>query len=76
MRSLVGDRLLNFTAQEILDLRGSYDMLGLNYYGAYYAKNLTHDDPDPTRLRYETDSHVNVTGKLTIKFIIIYEIGR
>jgi beta-glucosidase len=76
MRSLVGDRLPNFTAQEILDLRGSYDILGLNYYGAYYAKNLTHVDPDPTHLRYATDSHVNLTGKLTIKVTIICEIGR
>jgi beta-glucosidase len=72
MRSLVGDRLPNFTAQETSDLRGSYDILGLNYYGAYYAKNLTRVDPDPTHLRYAIDSHANVTGKLTIKTIQIF----
>ncbi|PNT35146.1 hypothetical protein POPTR_005G059500v4 [Populus trichocarpa] len=69
MRSLVGDRLPNFTAQETSDLRGSYDILGLNYYGAYYAKNLTRVDPDPTHLRYATDSHVNVTGEKNGKLI-------
>ncbi|CAK7354990.1 unnamed protein product [Dovyalis caffra] len=64
MRKLVGDRLPPFTTQESEDLRGSYDVIGLNYYGGYYAQNLSQrQDPDPTHIRYATDALVNVIGK-------------
>ncbi|OAY40071.1 beta-glucosidase 24 [Manihot esculenta] len=59
VRDLVGDRLPKFTDKEADLLRGSYDFLGIQYYTAYYAKpNYT---VPQEKLRYKTDSGVNVT---------------
>nr|AHN85654.1 glycoside hydrolase family 1 [Putranjiva roxburghii] len=63
MQALVGDRLPKFTEEEFMVIKGSYDFLGLNYYGAYYAYFNDHPDPNPLHKRYTTDSHVNTTGK-------------
>ncbi|CAN1344095.1 Beta-glucosidase 24 [Linum perenne] len=40
MKTLVGDRLPTFTADESKQLKGSIDFLGLNYYTAFYAADL------------------------------------
>ncbi|CAN1304062.1 Beta-glucosidase 24 [Linum perenne] len=55
MVDLLGSRLPQFTEEESLLLRKSYDFLGLNYYTAYYVKH--NDDFDKFHLRYATDSH-------------------
>ncbi|KAM7497418.1 hypothetical protein LguiA_021832 [Lonicera macranthoides] len=59
MRYLVGRRLPDFTADETALLRGSYDILGLNYYTTGYA--LNNPNPFGTPPSYNTDSQVNET---------------
>ncbi|THG03572.1 hypothetical protein TEA_022949 [Camellia sinensis var. sinensis] len=39
MKSLVGNRLPNFTELESQILKNSYDFLGINYYTSFYAAN-------------------------------------
>ncbi|KAL0305057.1 UNVERIFIED_CONTAM: Beta-glucosidase 12 [Sesamum angustifolium] len=40
MRSIVGDRLPNFTKEEEALVKGSIDYVGLNYYTGNFARNL------------------------------------
>jgi len=37
MKERLGDRLPTFTASEQVELRGSFDFLGLNYYSSFLA---------------------------------------
>ncbi|KAH7570698.1 hypothetical protein JRO89_XS05G0160700 [Xanthoceras sorbifolium] len=60
MRLLVGDRLPKFTESESKIVKGSMDFLGLNYYTACYADNLT-PSSSSVNLSYTTDNHVNLT---------------
>ncbi|KAM7497415.1 hypothetical protein LguiA_021829 [Lonicera macranthoides] len=59
IRYLVGGRLPDFTADDTALLRGSYDILGLNYYTTGYA--LNNPNPFGTPPSYNTDSQVNET---------------
>ncbi|KAL9322956.1 hypothetical protein ACSQ67_011009 [Phaseolus vulgaris] len=62
MRTLVGKRLPEFTADERTLLAKSYDFIGLNYYTANYAADIPREDPKPeSKLQpsYLTDSNVN-----------------
>ncbi|ESW22410.1 hypothetical protein PHAVU_005G151700 [Phaseolus vulgaris] len=62
MRTLVGKRLPEFTADETTLLAKSYDFIGLNYYTANYAADIPREDPKPeSKLQpsYLTDSNVN-----------------
>ncbi|XP_050210109.1 beta-glucosidase 12-like [Mercurialis annua] len=62
MQELVtGNRLPQFSNEEVVLLKGSYDFIGINYYTANYASTNISADPDPTHIRYATDSHVNLT---------------
>ena len=38
MRKNVGSRLPSFTAEELKRVRGSFDFVGFNHYGAAYVK--------------------------------------
>ncbi|XP_058073481.1 beta-glucosidase 12-like isoform X11 [Magnolia sinica] len=58
MRSYVKNRLPNFTKEQSVMLRGSFDFIGLNYYTSRYA---AHVPPHTIRVSYTTDSHVNDT---------------
>ncbi|PIA43806.1 hypothetical protein AQUCO_01800092v1 [Aquilegia coerulea] len=61
MKSLVGNRLPNFTREQSDMLKGSCDFLGLNYYTANYAENhrfSEHDEPS-----YATDCHCKLTSE-------------
>ena len=65
MRSIVGNRLPKFTAQESKYLlKGSTDFLGLNYYTGNYAEAapLT-TGPNKT---YTSDFAATLTGKFSI----------
>lgn len=57
MRSLVGERLPNFTEEQSQSLKGSFDFIGLNYYSARYAIDALHDSYEHPS--YLTDPHVN-----------------
>jgi myrosinase len=37
MAELVKDRLPEFTPEESVMIKGSYDFIGLNHYGSYYV---------------------------------------
>ncbi|KAB5533685.1 hypothetical protein DKX38_016771 [Salix brachista] len=59
MRELVKERLPEFSSQDEVNV--TFDFVGLNYYTAYYAENTNPADPD--RLRYQTDSNVDIKAK-------------
>ncbi|XP_050211262.1 beta-glucosidase 13-like [Mercurialis annua] len=61
MQTLVGDRLPKFTKEEIDLVKGSYDFFGINSYTSNFASANFTADPDPTHLRYATDSAVTLT---------------
>ena len=71
MRELVNDRLPKFSPLDYINLKGSLDFVGLNYYTAYYAAKPNSASPDPPR--YQTDSNSNITGML-IKYYNIYRV--
>ncbi|KAH9774616.1 Beta-glucosidase 17 [Citrus sinensis] len=59
MQHLVGNRLPKFTKSQAEMVKGSVDFLGLNYYTADYAEEVT--SFSNTNLSYTTDSRVNRT---------------
>jgi len=65
MRSLVGERLPEFTAEESKLLIGSFDFLGLNYYTTFYAADQPSSNVVPS---YVTDCNVDYLSEET--FII------
>ncbi|XP_034219429.1 beta-glucosidase 12-like [Prunus dulcis] len=62
MQSIVGDRLPKFTKQESKLLSGSFDYIGINYYSARYASDVSTNYFVPPN--YLTDLRVNVTTEL------------
>lgn len=60
MKYLVGDRLPKFTEKQAKLVIGSFDFIGINYYTASYAEDLT--SYSNVNLSYTTDSRVNVTS--------------
>ncbi|KAH9710290.1 Beta-glucosidase 17 [Citrus sinensis] len=59
MQRLVGNRLPKFTKSQAEMVKGSVDFLGLNYYTADYAEEVT--SFSNTNFSYTTDSRVNRT---------------
>lgn len=59
MRVRVGERLPKFEEKEGNMVKGSFDFIGFNYYGAIYAV----DKPNSTTFSYATDSEMVITGK-------------
>ncbi|KAJ0037374.1 hypothetical protein Pint_24091 [Pistacia integerrima] len=61
MRTLVGQRLPEFTKEQSKTIKGSLDFIGLNYYTSNYAVN----DPvaNPVNFSYSKDSLVKYTPK-------------
>ncbi|KAI3466882.1 hypothetical protein Pfo_023545 [Paulownia fortunei] len=59
MRLRVRGRLPEFTEEEINMMKGSFDFIGFNYYGAIYAFNK----PNSSSFSYTTDSEIDITGK-------------
>ncbi|KAG6387074.1 hypothetical protein SASPL_152256 [Salvia splendens] len=58
MKIRVKERLPKFDKNEIEMVKGSFDFIGFNYYGAIYAL----DKPNSTSYSYTTDSEMVITG--------------
>nr|AYK02731.1 beta-glucosidase 1 [Lamium galeobdolon] len=58
MKMRVGDRLPEFTENERKMMKGSFDFIGFNYYGAIYAFNK----PNSSSSSYTTDAEFEITG--------------
>ncbi|KAL8479853.1 hypothetical protein ACS0TY_026701 [Phlomoides rotata] len=58
MKIGVGDRLPQFTENETKMMKGSFDFIGFNYYGAIYALN----SPNSSSSSYATDAEIEITG--------------
>ncbi|XP_029127119.1 cyanogenic beta-glucosidase isoform X3 [Cajanus cajan] len=62
MRVLVGNRLPKFTREEAMQLKGSFDFLGINHYSTSYAAHAPHlRGLKPT---LQTDSLVTETSQI------------
>nr|XP_009601591.1 beta-glucosidase 12-like [Nicotiana tomentosiformis] len=61
MRTIVGERLPNFTAEQAKMMKGSFDFIGLNYYTSNYAAHLP--ATNNFNVSSATDPHVHVTGE-------------
>ncbi|XP_034197717.1 beta-glucosidase 13-like, partial [Prunus dulcis] len=64
MRSIVKERLPNFTEEQSKSLIGSYDYIGVNYYSSRYASAYPEGYSITTPPSYLTDAYVNVTTEL------------
>ncbi|KAH6763675.1 hypothetical protein C2S51_014924 [Perilla frutescens var. frutescens] len=58
MRVRVRERLPKFNENEYTMVKGSFDFIGFNYYGAMYAVAK----PNSTSYSYATDSEMEITG--------------
>lgn len=56
MKKLIGKRLPSFTATQSKKLKGSFDFVGVNYYSAFYIKNVV--DVDPNIPNWRSDAHI------------------
>ncbi|CAA2941603.1 beta-glucosidase-like [Olea europaea subsp. europaea] len=61
MRKVVGDRLPQFTQEQVKLLKGAYDFLGINYYTSTYASNSP-SEPSTT-LSYSSDQGVSLSSE-------------
>ncbi|XP_009795602.1 beta-glucosidase 12-like [Nicotiana sylvestris] len=61
MRTIVGERLPNFTREQAKMVKGSFDFIGLNYYTSNYAAHLP--PTNNINVSSATDPHVHVTGE-------------
>ncbi|XP_021826745.1 cyanogenic beta-glucosidase-like [Prunus avium] len=64
MRSMLKERLPQFTEEESNSLIGSYDYIGVNYYISRYAKAYPEGYIVPTPPGFVTDPYVNITTEL------------
>lgn len=73
MRTLVGDRLPKFTHEESEMLENSYDFIGINYYTAYFAKDVVAPEKGGC---YHTDSRADLAASKfnsnSYKFLLFY----
>ena len=69
MRTLVGDRLPQFTKEQSELVKGAFDFIGINYYTANFADNL----PPSNGLKnsYNTDARANLTGESCIRCFLL-----
>ncbi|KAL7102579.1 hypothetical protein ACP275_08G128700 [Erythranthe tilingii] len=65
MRARVRNRLPKFTKEEMKMMKGSFDFIGFNYYGAIYAFNK----PSSSNFSYSTDAEIDITGERNGKAI-------
>ncbi|XP_012858036.1 PREDICTED: beta-glucosidase 13-like [Erythranthe guttata] len=61
MKSLIGNRLPNFTKEESSLLKGSFDFLGVNYYTATYASHISSPNSNITST---TDNMVHFSSDI------------
>ncbi|KAH7862453.1 hypothetical protein Vadar_005020 [Vaccinium darrowii] len=67
MRSIVGKRLPEFTPEQVLLVKGSFDFIGLNYYTGFYASNVP--SANIVHVSYSSDSYANLTSESNGKLI-------
>ena len=68
MKYMVGDRLPKFTEAQAELVKGSFDFIGINYYTAVYADDLT--SYSTVNLSYTTDSRVNETSNIQVLILV------
>ncbi|CAG7873933.1 unnamed protein product, partial [Brassica rapa] len=56
MKRSIGKRLPSFTAAQSQKLKGSFDFVGVNYYSAFYVKNVT--DVDHNTPNWRSDASI------------------
>lgn len=69
MKTLVGERLPKFTAEQSAMVKGSLDYLGINYYTSNYAAFANYSDA--IHPSYTTDSKTNQTSEYIYIYIYI-----
>lgn len=70
MRDRLGGRLLKFTEQESEQLKGSFDILGMNYYTSQYAINCL--DLNKVNSGWNRDNRANFICKASSFTIILF----
>ncbi|XP_062083938.1 beta-glucosidase 13-like [Humulus lupulus] len=61
MRSLVGNRLPKFSKLQSMNLKGSFDFIGLNYYSSNYASYAPQHNTTVENSSYLTDSWASLS---------------
>ncbi|KAL3516576.1 hypothetical protein ACH5RR_023478 [Cinchona calisaya] len=67
MRRIIGSRLPKFTHEQKRLLKGSIDILGINYYTSSYVSNIR--PANSVNISYSTDLSVNLTSERNGKLI-------
>lgn len=65
MQNIVGNRLPKFTKEEVKMVKGSFDIVGINQYTAYYMYD-PHSSTKPKELGYQQDWNAGFACKIVI----------
>lgn len=67
MQNILGERLPKFTKEEVAMVKGSFDVVGINQYTAYYIYN-PNPASKPKELGYQQDWNAGFACKIIIFF--------
>jgi beta-glucosidase len=68
MRTIVGNRLPQFTKEQSELVKGAFDFIGLNHYTTNYADN--YPPSNGLNVTYDTDARANLTGKSMVNLLL------
>jgi len=66
MKRSIGKRLPSFTAAQSKKLKGSFDFVGVNYYSAFYVKNVA--DVDHNTPNWRSDACIEWKSEFLFSF--------